>query len=97
MSKPKQDDGSGLTSGPPPDDSSDIDKLSPDEIAAIQLSDDPQELEANMERLFQSIDNSSARELAESQWTALKKLIAAGEINQEDAQDNFEAIKRLGF
>ena len=85
MSKPRQDDAS-----------SDIDRLSPEEIDAIQLSDDPQELDANMDRLFQSIDNSSARELAQSQWTALKKLSAAGEINREDAEDNFEAIKRLG-
>ena len=86
MSKPRQHDAS-----------SDIDRLSPDEIDVIQLSDDPKELDANMERLFQSIDNSSARELAQSQWTALKKLSAAGEINREDAEDNFDAIKRLGF
>jgi hypothetical protein len=80
-----------------PDASSDIDRLSPEEIVAIQLNDDPKELEANMDRLLQSIDNSSARGIAQSQWAALKKLMADKTINQEDAQDNFEAIKRLGF
>ncbi len=71
----------------------DCDKLTAEEIDAMQLSD--ADIEAKMERIFQAIDHENGRKLAQSQWSALKKLLVAGDINQEDAHDNFAAIKRL--